>query len=249
MMNIVSFIQMIIFIALVIVEMCVFPHMKNSCKHKNIFRVIFGITALFICYWEVRYMKKMYFNYKYKIYPLRIGTTIIYNIMLIACASSIVYAIKSSSSSDNNNRKKSSKYLSIFKISLIIFIVSGIYSFLPVNNDGSRGSYIMVMIMFLILALIVFIGFYVYHDAKKRGMDAFMWTIISVFIPYFIGFLIYIIARGENKKRCPVCGRPVDYQYKVCPFCGTELKHKCPYCGKDVSPDWNICPYCSNKLK
>lgn len=196
-------------------------------------------------------MKKMYINYKYKIYLLHRGTTIFYNILLVFFASSFVYGIKSIVSLNNGKRNKSPEYFAIFIISLIFSIILGKYYLQSSDKNGHLGAdyYSALTVVLIFIVMIIFIGSYVYYDAKKRGMAAIMWTIISVFIPYFIGFLIYIIARGENKKRCPVCGKSVDYQYKVCPFCGTELKHKCPYCGKDISPDWNVCPYCSNKLK
>lgn len=47
---------------------------------------------------------------------------------------------------------------------------------------------------------------------------------------------------------CLECGKPVEADWQVCPFCGTRTKAECPECGKAAEPDWVACPYCGASL-
>lgn len=62
----------------------------------------------------------------------------------------------------------------LFWISLIIFLVS-------------------------VIGLIAVIGCFVYHDAKMRADKPITWTLISILVPSFMGFLSYILV-GRTKK-------------------------------------------------
>lgn len=97
--------------------------------------------------------------------------------------------------------------------------------------------------------LMAVIGIYVYRDAKRRGMNGVLWTLIAVLAPSFIGFLIYLLVRGNyTDLKCPRCDAPVTEQYVVCPRCGTKLQPTCPSCSAPVEPDWKLCPKCARPL-
>jgi len=49
--------------------------------------------------------------------------------------------------------------------------------------------------------------------------------------------------------KCPSCGRPIDEEYMVCPYCGTSLKIQCSQCGRLIPMDSSVCPYCGNKME
>jgi len=48
---------------------------------------------------------------------------------------------------------------------------------------------------------------------------------------------------------CPYCGREIQADFVVCPFCGKSTKSMCPKCGKQVQKDFVACPYCGTVLK
>jgi RNA polymerase subunit RPABC4/transcription elongation factor Spt4 len=50
---------------------------------------------------------------------------------------------------------------------------------------------------------------------------------------------------------CPECGRSVEEDWNVCPFCQADLRLQpaCPSCGSTVEPDWAVCPYCKTSLQ
>ena len=99
------------------------------------------------------------------------------------------------------------------------------------------------------IAIPICIGIYVYQDAKNRGMEAILWTAISVLIPYFIGLIIYLVVRYNHAAhRCHRCGASVKDSYTLCPQCGAELKSTCPSCGAYIEPDWHLCAHCGTEL-
>ena len=107
-----------------------------------------------------------------------------------------------------------------------------------------------VFMLMIIVALIpLLIGVYVYRDAKRRGMNAALWTLIAILAPSLIGFIIYLLVRGNySNLKCPRCDTTVTEQYVVCPKCGAKLKPSCPNCSAPVEPDWTVCPKCAQPL-
>ena len=101
-----------------------------------------------------------------------------------------------------------------------------------------------------LLTIPVMIGVYVYRDAKRRGMNAVAWTLTAVVAPALIGFIIYLLVRGNyTDLQCPQCAGPVTEQYVVCPHCGAKLRPACPSCSYPVEPDWKVCPRCATPLE
>lgn len=93
------------------------------------------------------------------------------------------------------------------------------------------------------------IGVYVYRDAKRRNMNAPLWTIIAILAPSLIGFIIFLLVRGNySNLKCPRCEATVTEQFVVCPKCGAKLRPTCPNCSMAVEPDWSVCPKCTYPL-
>lgn len=112
-----------------------------------------------------------------------------------------------------------------------------------------RAFIILLILVLLVLGIPILIGVYVYRDATRRGMNALLWTLVAVFAPSLIGFIIYLIVRGNySDLKCPQCGTPVTEQYVVCPKCGVKLKTSCPNCSAPVELDWKLCPRCASTL-
>lgn len=117
-------------------------------------------------------------------------------------------------------------------------------------NDVGITTFAMV-IFFVGLAFLVYvlIGIYVYRDAKSRNMDAALWTLLAIFIPSFIGLIIYFFVRGsKTSQNCPGCKSPIVSEYALCPYCGKPLKDACPSCASIVESGWKICPKCGTTL-
>ncbi|KUP21267.1 PLDc N-terminal domain-containing protein [Paenibacillus sp. DMB5] len=72
-------------------------------------------------------------------------------------------------------------------------------------------------LMLLYLALNVLIAVFIYKDASRRKMNPWLWMLAVIYIPNFIGLLLYLFARrrqhtaapadpGSNLVQCPHCG-------------------------------------------
>lgn len=109
------------------------------------------------------------------------------------------------------------------------------------------------IVSFVYLAVLIvvpiLVGVYVFRDASRRGMNAALWTLIAVLVPILVGFIIYLLVRGNYPDlKCPQCGTPVRESYVSCPQCGARLKASCPNCSAPVEPDWKVCPRCASLL-
>lgn len=113
------------------------------------------------------------------------------------------------------------------------------------------GATVSILLVYLVVMICVWVlpGVYVYRDAKDRGMQAVLWTLIAVVTPGMIGFIIYLVVRGNySNLRCPACGERVKEQYVVCPGCGRKLRSLCPSCSAPVESGWKVCPWCAAPL-
>lgn len=102
------------------------------------------------------------------------------------------------------------------------------------------------MLLILIYALVA--GTFVHRDAQRRGMDPWLWTTIAVFVPAFVGLVIYLVVRNDRGHSCINCGRPLQADFRVCPYCGHAQDLRCPQCQTPVASDWRVCPRCGHPL-
>ena len=101
------------------------------------------------------------------------------------------------------------------------------------------------------LAAIIFWVAYVNRDAKRRGMNAALWTIlVIILLPAwgFIGFVIYFLMREPLPYACPQCASIVGARFNFCPNCKCNLHPSCPQCKHEVEETDKFCPNCGNDL-
>ena len=104
---------------------------------------------------------------------------------------------------------------------------------LPAWAAGDRHAVLMLVPIFLLallgvvpIALWVLLVGYVYGDARRRAMNAVLWTLLAIFIPSGIGIILYFILRDPIPAVCPGCGalaQPVEASWRNCPSCGASL--------------------------
>ena len=49
-------------------------------------------------------------------------------------------------------------------------------------------------------------------------------------------------------RACPHCEEMVGSSYLSCPHCMSKLRDPCGSCGRPLDPDWLICPYCEAEI-
>ena len=51
-----------------------------------------------------------------------------------------------------------------------------------------------------------------------------------------------------NYYLCPHCDAEVEKDFLRCPSCMRKLKDPCQSCGRPLDPQWSICPYCEAEV-
>lgn len=111
------------------------------------------------------------------------------------------------------------------------------------------GVFVVLFVALVMMMLPILLGVYVYRDASRRQMNAVLWTVVTILVPGLIGFVVYLLVRGNySDLKCPECSKPVKEWFAVCPSCGTKLRPSCPNCGTVVEPGWKVCPKCTQPL-
>jgi RNA polymerase subunit RPABC4/transcription elongation factor Spt4 len=100
-----------------------------------------------------------------------------------------------------------------------------------------------------VLGILILLLGYVNRDAKRRGMNYKLWTLLVFFIPNALGYIIYFVVRQPIRAACPQCGAMVNSAFNYCPKCKFNLHPACPQCHRAIEVGAAFCPYCSAELK
>jgi Double zinc ribbon len=113
------------------------------------------------------------------------------------------------------------------------------------------GLFAVITAMALSFALITGMLGYVYRDAKRRGMNATLWTLLVLILSpayLLIGLIIYLLVREPLPYNCPQCSSTVNARFNFCPNCKYNLHPACPQCQQEVSDTDKFCPHCGTEL-
>jgi RNA polymerase subunit RPABC4/transcription elongation factor Spt4 len=100
-----------------------------------------------------------------------------------------------------------------------------------------------------VLGVFMLLVGYVNRDAKRRGMNYVLWTVLVLLIPNAIGYIIYFLVRQPIRGACPQCGATVTPAFNFCPKCKFLLHPACPRCHRTIEAGATFCPYCAADLK
>ncbi len=123
------------------------------------------------------------------------------------------------------------------------------------KNDPATASVALagiVTAVSLVMASLIFMVAYVNRDAKRRGMNSSLWTLLVLILSpgwLIIGFVIYFLMREPMPYQCPQCGSTVGARFNFCPNCKCNLHPSCPQCKREIAETDKFCPYCGNDLR
>jgi Phospholipase_D-nuclease N-terminal len=83
---------------------------------------------------------------------------------------------------------------------------------------------------------------YVYADARRRAMPAVLWVLIVIFVPNFLGFLLYFALRRPLSFPCPSCGQWIAAEQRFCAWCGSQRTSPPPATEGFTSPGSGMGP-------
>jgi len=109
---------------------------------------------------------------------------------------------------------------------------------------------VVAFVWFMMSCIVLLIG-YVNRDARRRGMNSALWTLLVIILlpaSTFIGFLIYFLMREPLPYACPLCSKMVGARFNFCPNCKCNLHPSCPNCKREVVETDKFCPYCAQEL-
>ncbi len=128
---------------------------------------------------------------------------------------------------------------------LFISFSMGWIEFAP--HDETAGKIILPIATFfgvLLLFSLIGIGTYVYRDARRRGMEPVLWTLVAVLVPYFIGLIIYLVVRQPPHSACPSCAAQMPLKAAFCPACGRPVQRTCSRCQTALQNGARFCHAC-----
>jgi len=147
-------------------------------------------------------------------------------------------------------RESSFKYIFWSLVVVIVLLLIPLVMMLLHRAAASQHRiFLFLFPLFIIVpAYIIIVGRLVYLDAAKRGLDPWLWATVAVFVPNLIGVIIYLVVRQSAKNTCLNCGKKIEKDFKICPYCGHKQELVCENCKKAVARDWSVCPYCAHPL-
>ncbi|MFX0020147.1 MAG: hypothetical protein ACFFAK_15995 [Promethearchaeota archaeon] len=66
-----------------------------------------------------------------------------------------------------------------------------------INDIYSIFNLLLLIFIIIPIFFLILISIWVYKDAKKKEMNAFVWILIIWLIPFFVGLIVYLKVRDQ----------------------------------------------------
>ena len=117
-------------------------------------------------------------------------------------------------------------------------------------------------------------AFFVWRDARRRSSSTTfqLLALLIGFVPPFLGPLVYLVIRPPRTldeeralmleeeslldlesdaiamRPSPSCGKEIEADFIVCPYCRTQFARRCQACDRVLRLGWALCPYCAGEV-
>ncbi len=117
-------------------------------------------------------------------------------------------------------------------------------------------------------------AYFVWRDARRRSASPSfqLFALLLGFVPPFLGALVYLVVRPPRTldeerayaleeqslleldsdpvalRPCPSCGKDIEAEFIVCPYCRTQFARRCHGCDRILRLGWAVCPYCAEEV-
>jgi RNA polymerase subunit RPABC4/transcription elongation factor Spt4 len=132
----------------------------------------------------------------------------------------------------------------------------------------------LVALVGYVAVLWVATAYFVWRDARRRSESALfqLFALVLGFVPPFLGALVYLVVRPPRTldeerallleeqtlreidndavalRPCPSCGRDIEVDFIVCPYCRTQFARRCNGCDRVLRLGWAVCPFCATEV-
>jgi membrane protease YdiL (CAAX protease family) len=122
----------------------------------------------------------------------------------------------------------------------------------PFGSSSDRQIFPLAIFMFvaafvsLMFTVVIAASRFVYVDARRRGMNPVLWTLVVIFVPYFVGLVVYLVVRSPLPLHCQCCNAILNQNMSFCPQCGKVLKRQCINCHVSLEVSDRFCSNCGS---
>ena len=119
----------------------------------------------------------------------------------------------------------------------------------------------------------VALAYWMVRDARLRSTSPSLAMVaagLGLVLP-FLGVLVYLVIRPPRtldeeraleleerafedepveaeERPCPACGREIEKDFVICPYCRTHFGRRCQSCHRWLRLGWRVCPYCAEEV-
>src|SRR4051812_34171635 len=112
-----------------------------------------------------------------------------------------------------------------YAISVIGFIAMQVVMHVVVAKEHNAPPYVARVIIGLlggsVIAVMALLVGYVNRGSQRRGMNRTLWTLLVIFVPNALGFILYFLIRQPLQVACGHCGAMLQPNFRFCPKCST----------------------------
>lgn len=138
--------------------------------------------------------------------------------------------------------------------------------------DSGAGTFLAVVVVLFLLFFWIALAFWAYRDARRRSDSVWLAVFaLAVNILPYVGLLLYVVLRPPRtmdeerallleeqaltegpaeviSRPCPTCGREIELDFVICPYCRTQFARRCRACQRWLRLGWRVCPYCAEEV-
>jgi len=142
----------------------------------------------------------------------------------------------------------------------------------PALLDSAAGTLALVVALIFLGAFWVALAFWAVRDARRRSDSPLLAVFaLAVNVLPYVGLLLYLVLRPPHtldeerallleeqaltegpaevvSRPCPTCGREIELDFVICPYCRTQFARRCRACQRWLRLGWRVCPYCAEEV-
>lgn len=142
----------------------------------------------------------------------------------------------------------------------------------PALLESAAGTLMVVVVVLFLAFFWIALAFWAVRDARRRSESPLLAVFAAAVnvLPY-LGLLLYLVLRPPRtldeerallleeqaltegpaevvSRPCPTCGREIELDFVICPYCRTQFARRCRGCQRWLRLGWRVCPYCADEV-